>query len=149
MGTHPENYRSASKAWLPLSLLTIAFWGAWGLESKLIVDRISPWMNQVLFPLGLAPVMLWVLRSKSKRVVASKAKGITAALFTGILAGVGNMAFYLALSAGGKASIVTPLTCLFPVVTVLMAFYLLHESVSLLQAVGLIASFVSIYLLSA
>src|SRR5690242_6396225 len=51
-------------AWFWLSMLTIALWGAWGIQSKLIVDRISPWMNQVLFPLGLVPVMAWMLRSR-------------------------------------------------------------------------------------
>jgi uncharacterized membrane protein len=65
-----------------------------------------------------------------------------------VLAGTGNVAFYLALSAGGKASIVTPMTCLFPVVTVTLAYFVLRERVTSLQATGMLMSFVAIYLLS-
>ena len=52
-------------AWLWLSLLTIFLWGGWGLQSKLIAERISPWMNQVLFTLGLLPLVVWILFSKN------------------------------------------------------------------------------------
>lgn len=141
---------TSSRAWLFLALATILFWGAWGIESKLIVEKISPWMNQVLFPLGLVPVLAWALRSRRLRTgdPANRTKGAVAAILTGALAGAGNVAFYLALSAGGKASIVTPLTCLFPVVTVLLAYCTLRERVTSVQAAGLLISFLSIYLLS-
>ena len=139
-----------SRAWLLLSLATILLWGAWGTESKLIVEKISPWMNQVLFPLGLLPVLAWAFQSRGLHAggPANRIKGAAAAILTGVLAGAGNVAFYLALSVGGKASIVTPLTCLFPVVTVLLAYYMLRERVTSVQAAGLLISFVSIYLLS-
>src|ERR1051326_1010736 len=62
-------------AWLWLSLLTIFLWGGWGLQSKLIAERISPWMNQVLFTLGLLPLVVWILFSKNLHTGVSLPKG--------------------------------------------------------------------------
>ena len=135
-------------AWLWLSLLTIVFWGSWGLQSKMVVDRISPWMNQVLFPLGLLPLMAGMLFSKRRNEGSDKRKGARYAIVTGVLGGAGNIAFYLALEQGGKVSIVAPLTCLFPLVTVLGAYFVLKEQLNRTQVAGLAVALVAIYLLS-
>jgi bacterial/archaeal transporter family protein len=135
--------------WMVLSLLTVVLWGAWGLQSKIISDRMSPWMNQVLFPIGLIPAVLWALRSKNvRRVTAEPRKGIWYAFLTGVLGGSGNIAFFLALASGGKASIVVPLVGLAPLVTVALALVILKESLTKAQIVGLGFALVSIYLLS-
>ena len=135
--------------WMLLSLLTVALWGAWGLQSKIITDRMSPWMNQVLFPLGLIPAVLWTLRSKNvRRTTAEPRKGIWYAFLTGVLGGSGNVAFYLALAAGGKASIVVPLVGLAPLVTVVLALVILKEKLTKAQIAGLGFALISIYLLS-
>jgi transporter family protein len=49
---------------------------------------------------------------------------------------------------GGKASIVSPVTALFPVVTVVLAVTLLHERVGTTQKLGLVLALIAIYLLS-
>jgi len=135
--------------WMLLSLLTVALWGAWGLQSKIITDRISPWMNQVLFPLGLIPAVLWTFRSKNlRRVTAEPGKGIWYAFLTGALGASGNVAFYLALAAGGKASIVVPFVGLAPLVTIVLALVILKESLTKAQVAGLGFALASIYLLS-
>jgi transporter family protein len=136
-------------AWMWLSVVTIVLWGAWGLESKLVVDRISPWMNQVLFSLGLVPVIVWLLFSKRVHSGTNMRRGAWYALLTGLLGGVGNIAFYVALARGGKVSVVVPLTCLFPLVTVIAAFLILKEKLTRAQNLGLVLALVAIYLLSA
>jgi transporter family protein len=137
-----------SRAWLWLSILTILLWGVWGLVSRMIVDRISPWMNQVLFPIGLLPPMIWMLFSKNLRRATRVTKGSTYAFITGILGGTGNIAFLAAMSVGGKASVVVPWVGLAPLVTVIMARTLLKESITRQQIAGLALSLVAIYLLS-
>jgi transporter family protein len=69
-------------------------------------------------------------------------------LSTGVLGGAGNLAFYLALAKGGKAAIVVPLVGLAPLVTVIMAFFFLKESLNRTQILGLLLALVSIFLLS-
>lgn len=134
-------------AWLWLSLLTVLLWGAWGLQSKLVVDRISPWMNQILFPLGLVPVMVAMTLSKRFSGGNDTRAGSFWAFVTGILGGVGNIAFYLAL-LGGKVSVVVPLTGLFPLVTVAAARVFLKERINRKQFAGLVVAAAAIYLLS-
>src|SRR5690349_11094046 len=107
----PEgNTAGYSKApWMLLSLVTVALWGAWGLESKIIVDRMSPWTNQVLFSIGLVPLVSWMAFSKNlRRTAGNMKKGSTYGFVTGLLGGSGNIALYLALARGGKASVVIP-----------------------------------------
>ena len=135
--------------WMLLSLLTVALWGGWGLESKIIVDRISPWANQVLFSIGLAPLVLWMAFSRNlRRVSGTRSKGLIYGLLTGLLGGTGNIAMYLALARGGKASIVIPFVGLAPLVTVVLALALLGESLNRVQIAGVVLALVSIYLLS-
>jgi transporter family protein len=135
-------------AWLWLSLLTVFLWGAWGLQSKIIAERISPWMNQVLFPLGLLPPMIWVLFSRNLRQGVSLPKGASYAFITGVLGGTGNIAFIAAMGVGGKAAVVVPFVGLAPLVTVILARALLKESITRAQVAGLMLALIAIYLLS-
>jgi bacterial/archaeal transporter family protein len=135
--------------WMLLSILTVVLWGAWGLESKIVVDRISPWMNQVLFSIGLLPLVVFMLFSKRLRRTGQKNwTGAGYALATGLLGGTGNIALYLALGAGGKASVVVPLVGLAPLITIVLAVLILKESINPTQMVGLGFALVSICLLS-
>ena len=135
-------------AWLWLSLLTIFLWGAWGLESKIIAERISPWMNQVLFTLGLLPPMAWMMFSKNLRTGASLPKGGAYAFVTGVLGGTGNIAFIASMGLGGKGSVVVPFVGLAPLVTVIMARAFLREKITRTQIAGLVLALAAIYLLS-
>ncbi|MDE1175590.1 MAG: EamA family transporter [Edaphobacter sp.] len=136
-------------AWLFYSLLTILVWGAWGATSKVASDGIDANTNQIFFTLGLLPLMFFVLRSPRIRGGHQRRSGIAWAFFTGLLGGVGNIAFFRALEIGGKASIVVPTTALFPLVTVVLAVIVLHERISTEQWFGLALAFIAIYLLSA
>jgi transporter family protein len=132
-----------------LSLLTVFLWGVWGLESKVIVDRISPWMNQVIFSVGLLPPLVWMLFAKNLRQTPGSARtGALFGLLTGIFGGIGNLALYLALGRGGKAAIVVPLVGLAPLITVVIALIWLHESLNRMQWFGVVLAMISIYLLS-
>ena len=140
-------------AWLLWSLATIALWGAWGLVSKVASDGVDVYANQLLYTVGLAPLMLfvaWTVWKRSPREsTRERRKGIFWAFLTGILGGLGNLAFFQALVKGGEASIVAPVTALFPMVTVLLAVLFLKERIGRTQWMGLALAFVAIYLLSA
>jgi bacterial/archaeal transporter family protein len=135
--------------WMLLSILTVFLWGAWGLESKIIVDRISPWMNQVLFSAGLVPLVFVMLFSKDlRRREGSEKRGASYGLATGVLGGTGNIALYLALGTGGPASVVVPIVGLAPLITIVLALLILKESINRMQIAGLGLALISIYLLS-
>jgi len=139
--------------WLFWSLVTIVLWGTWGLVSKIASDGVDAYMNQLLFTVGIAPLLIFVSWKVRKGVAGEnregRNRGIFWAFLTGILGGAGNMAYFEAMVKGGKASVVTPVTALFPMVTVLLALIFLKERLGRLQWIGLGLAFVAIYLLNA
>lgn len=139
--------------WLSWSLMTIVLWGTWGLVSKIASNGVDAYVNQLLYTLGLAPLMVFVgwtvHRQRARDTGEHRAAGVFWAFLTGILGGVGNIFFFEALVKGGKASIVAPVTALFPMITVLLALVFLKERLGRVQWIGLGLAFVAIYLLSA
>lgn len=150
MTEQPPSARAKSKLppWLLFSLLTIALWGVWGAMSKAISDHINAYVNQVLFTVGLIPLVLLVLRSKRLSGGSNRKRGIFYAFITGILGGTGNIAFFKSLTLGGQASVVVPMTGMSPLVTVLMALVVLRERMTRLQTLGVVLALLAIYLLS-
>lgn len=140
----------AMPRWLAYSLLTIGCWGAWGAVSKIASNDIDANTNQLLFTLGLLPLMLITARSPSisTGVGGARRAGIAWAFLTGILGGTGNIAFFRALVVGGQASIVVPVTALFPLVTVILALAFLRERLGVAQKIGLTLALAAIYLIS-
>jgi transporter family protein len=135
--------------WLAFSLLTILVWGAWGVISKVASEGVDANTNQIFFTFGLLPLIAIVWRSpRNAGGGAGRRTGLAWAFLTGILGGTGNIAFFHALVMGGKASIVSPVTALFPLVTVILAVTFLHERLGTAQKIGLALALVAIYLLS-
>lgn len=135
--------------WLAYSLLTIAVWGAWGAVSKAASAGVDADTNQIFFTVGLLPLILLVWRSpRIQSASEGRRMGIAWAFLTGILGGTGNIAFFHAMVIGGPASIVSPVTALFPLVTVILAMTLLHERIGTAQKIGLVVALAAIYLLS-
>jgi transporter family protein len=135
-------------AWLFYSLLTLVVWGVWGITSKILSDDINAYTNQVFFAIGVLPLLLLVVFSPRLKKGVHRGRGITFAFLTGILGGVGNIAFFKSLMVGGEASIVVPATSLSPIITVVLGYLILKERLSSLQKVGFALSLMAIYLLS-
>jgi bacterial/archaeal transporter family protein len=143
---------AALPAWLVWALATIILWGLWGLLSKVASASVDVYANQLLYTAGLFPLLVFVamrVRREPSSDLSSRRIGSAWAFLTGVLGGLGNIAFFAALIKGGKASIVAPVTALFPVVTVLLALLFLRERLGRVQWAGLALAFVAIYLLSA
>ena len=149
----PASKHAASRfpAWLWLSMLAMMLWGAWGIQSKLVMETMTPLANQIVFVVGLVPLAIWCLFAQP-RIAATLSRerrvGSLYAFLTGILGAVGNIAFFVALATGGAASIVVPLTSLFPLVTVVLAALWLGERVGRAQIAGVGFALVAIILLS-
>jgi transporter family protein len=148
-----EKSRLGLPLWLLWSLVTVVLWGTWGLVSKIASDGVDAYMNQLLFTAGIVPLLVFawwkVSRGWSGEQRVGRGRGMFWAFLTGILGGLGNMAYFEAMVKGGKASVVTPVTALFPMVTVVLALVFLKERLGRVQWVGLGLAFVAIYLLNA
>jgi bacterial/archaeal transporter family protein len=132
--------------WVWYALLCIFWWGLWGFLSKIGSDTASPLQMQILFTLGMLPValtMLVQLRGKLDR----NGGGIAYGLLCGVATGVGTIGYYAALR-DQKVSVVAPVTGLFPVLTVVLAFVVLHERLNKVQMGGMLLALASIVILS-
>ncbi len=121
-------------------------WGGWGVLSKPLSSSLSPWQVQSLSVVGLLPVVVWLARSPNLRSGSNRSRGFKLAFASGVLGSLGNVAYYQALALGGKAAAVTPITALYPLVTIALAILLLREHVNRVQGCGVILSLVALYL---
>jgi transporter family protein len=132
--------------WLRWSLLALLCWGVWAITAKLIGNALSGAHNQALSTIGILPVMLAFVLSKKSATSGNLGRGILFALTGGAVSCVGNVFYYDALSRGGKASTIVPLTALYPLATILLATLILKERLNRIQLGGILISLVAIYL---
>jgi drug/metabolite transporter (DMT)-like permease len=132
--------------WLRWTALALLSWGVWAIMAKLIGEALSGLHNQALSTLGILPVMLAFVLSKKSSTPGSRRRGILYALAGGAVSCIGNVFYYDALSRGGKAATIVPLTALYPLMTILLAMLLLKERLNRIQLGGVLVSLVAIYL---
>src|SRR6266567_2982205 len=135
--------------WLMYTLITMVLWGGWGFISKPVAEKLSPWQVQTLSAVGLVPVIALLTLSKTMRAGPRLGHGLWLPFASGVIASVGNVAYYEALATGGKAADVTPLTALYPVVTIALAMIFLHERLNWIQMLGVLTSLTALYLFNA
>src|SRR6202795_3138382 len=132
--------------WLWYALLCIFWWGLWGFLSKIGSEKASPMQMQILFTLGMLPVALGMLAQMRGKLDRNRG-GIAYGLLSGVATGLGTLGYYAALR-DQNASVVTPLTGVFPVLTVVLAFVVLRERLNRVQMGGMLLALASIIILS-
>lgn len=130
---------------LPAALVLLA-WGAVGLLQKLSTNYLSAESALIWLVAGYVLLVPWLLPGKS--VFTYSSRSLAFALISALLNTLGAWALLAAMKNGGKASIVVPLTALYPLVVVVSAPFVLHESISLLQGLGILFALASVVLLS-
>jgi transporter family protein len=133
--------------WLIFSIVTIVFWGIWGLLSKLVLNYLDWKQFFVISDIGiLAVTIIFYLYFRPNLSNINQA-GLIFALVVGVIGSIAAIGFYLALTTS-KASIVVPLTSLYPVVTVLLSFLILKENITIVQGLGVFLALVAMVLIS-
>jgi transporter family protein len=128
--------------WLLYTLVTMLLWGGWGLLSKPLSMSLTAWQVQCLSTIGLLPVLPFLVLGC--RAGGIRGRGLWLGLAAGIIGSGGNIAYYQALAAGGKAAEVMPLTSLYPLVTIGLGFLVLREKVNRVQILGILLSLAAI-----
>lgn len=132
--------------WAGFAAITLIAWGVVGLLQKLSTNHISAESSLIWLVVGF--LLLNPLLYPGKTIFHYSALDWIWGLASGALNSLGAWALFAALKSGGKASIVAPLTALYPVVVIPLALVFLHESVTLLQGCGVACALVSVALLS-
>jgi transporter family protein len=132
--------------WLGYALLCIFWWGLWGFLSKVGSAAASPMQMQILFTLGMFPVAAGMLLGMRGKVDRDRV-GVSYGLLCGIVTGLGTLGYFAALRVQ-DASVVTPITGVFPALTVVLAFIVLRERLNRIQIGGMLLALASIVILS-
>jgi len=132
--------------WFFMAVVIMLAWGIVGLLQKLSTNHLSA--ESALIWLVVGFLLLQPLFYPGKAILGYPATSLVWALLSGVLNALGSWALLIAMSSGGKASIVAPFTALYPLVVVFLAPMLLHESMTRLQGVGVLCALAAVVLLS-
>lgn len=132
------------KDWFFFGILALIFWGFWGLFPKLATNYINPKSVLIFQTMGYFLVLPFVLLSLHFRPEIHP-KGIIFAICGGLAAAMGAIFFFYSI-AKGKASVVVTMTALYPLVTIILSFLLLKETITLKQTIGLILAIIAMLL---
>jgi len=132
--------------WFYFAAITLGAWGIVGLLQKLSTNYISAESSLIWLVVGF--LLLEPFFYPGQEALHYSAWNLTWALLSGTLNALGAWALFAAMKAGGKASVVSPLTALYPLPVVVVVPFLLHESPTLLQFAGIICALIAVLLLS-
>lgn len=132
---------------LLLGLMVILLWGIWGFAAKIAISDIG---LQAMFWITLISdifIVLYLLLSNQFFPLRLEEKGMIYSVIAGFGGGIAIVLFYILLKKY-QASIVIPLTSLYPVVVVLLGILILKEKITYFNGIGVILALIAIYLLS-
>lgn len=133
-------------AWLTPALLALLSFGLWGFFTKLAITYIDSKSALIYQSIGVVVVGLIALSFMNFKPEFDT-KGLGFAVMTGAFYSVGCLFYFMAADKGKIITVVT-LTALYPLVTIFLAYWLLNETVSVKQYVGIGLAFVAIILMS-
>lgn len=143
---HADGRRIISP-WLLLALAAVVLWGVTGLVQKISTNFVSAEASAFCFLLAFIPFAGALLISNPLPRGVDKQTWLLAILL-GFTLALGNVTILLAFARGGKASIISPLAGLYPVVSIPLAILWLHERVKAREALGIVLALTAVVMLS-
>ncbi len=132
------------KDWRFLIFVYIILAGVWGVVQKVASAELNVMTLSFVSFLSAAFVVTLLT---FKGVELYSTKGVLTAVIGGVLGGIATIAFYGALK-NAPVSLVVPLSSMSILVTVILAHFVLKESISLRHFAGIALGTVAIILLS-
>jgi bacterial/archaeal transporter family protein len=121
--------------WFFYALTSLLLYGFWGLFSKLATNYIGSRTALVYDIIGAVLVGL-IFFATNNWEWKGDIRGVVFAILTGVAGTVATLCYLIAVSKGSSA-IVIPLTSLYPVITVLLAFFVLKEPITVRHLFGI------------
>jgi len=136
------------KSWIFSSVSALILWGFWGFLGKVSSQNVPNKTLLLLGSLGFA-IAFPITYLLFPRELRFNIRNINYyyALTSGIFAGIGVLFFYIALEKGDSSKVVA-FTAMYPLVTFLLSFTLLHESLTIYKITGIIFAVTAAILLS-
>ena len=132
--------------WILPALGVILAWGLWGFLPKLTTQYLRPRSVLVYEVFGAICVALIVLYSMNFRLEVNW-RGASLAVMAGAMGIVGALCYVLAMARGPVALIVT-FTALYPILSIVLAWLMLGETISLRQGMGIVLGLIAMVLIA-
>lgn len=132
--------------WQLASILSLIMWGLWGFILKFVSKNVEWYQIYVVGSLITIIISSGAAIIYKDHLLISQ-RDIFVILASSVAGALGYIFFIMALK-DGKASIVVPLTALYPAITVVLSYTVLHEQITLLQIIGIILAIIAAVLLS-
>ncbi len=121
--------------WIALALVSILLWGAAALLQKMATNDISGsaaalWFLVAFAVIGGAMLLYEPLPDAVSPTIWLLVIGL------GFMLALGNFTILLAFASGGKASIITPMTGLYPLISIPIAILAMGETMNWREATG-------------
>jgi bacterial/archaeal transporter family protein len=133
--------------WIVTAVLALLFWGGWGFFQKLATNSMPPKSVYLFTVSGAFITAFLVLVSLHFRVEVTQ-KGMGFAILAGLMGSIGGLCFVHSVSKG-KASVVITMTALYPLVTILLSFFFLRETITIKQGIGIVFALLAMLFLAA
>jgi transporter family protein len=131
--------------WVLFSVAALVSWGVSGFLRKQATVHISPWVIVVFQSLTVMTLATIAVAIRGGPVLTTET--VLLAIAGGSFQYLANISLAFSL-ARGPASVVVPVTSMYPVVTLVLAFFILGETISAMQALGLLCSAGALYAFS-
>jgi transporter family protein len=129
------SWRSAFSVWMLYSLLALFLFGVACITMKFATRHISDELSTIFYTLGYIILAIVIIAAGSVEWnVSLKNWGL--GILVGLLMNGATLTLFVAYR-WGKASIVTPLTALYPLVTVVLAGLILKERFDMIKVVAI------------
>jgi len=133
--------------WLIYAVFSLLMYGLWGFFPKMASENgIEPRSILIYEAIGTLGVVLIVLAFVGFRPEFN-GKGFTFALIAGTAGAIGSLLFLFALSKG-KASVVVTMTALYPLIVIILSFFVLKEPLTIKQGIGIVFAVAAVVLFS-
>jgi len=132
--------------WFLPAAVVLVSWGVVGIFQKLATNHISAEFTLIWQTVGFCLFLPFVVPVEP--LSAYPLRGVTYGLLAGALTNLGSLFLFAALRSGGKVAVVAPFCALYPLIVVFLAPFVLEESVTALQGIGVLCAVVAIVLLS-
>jgi transporter family protein len=135
-------------SWLALSLICLFFYGVWGFLSKFLSSELNAPSLLIYSLMGSAlGIPLYILTYRNSFSFQWQNGWTYLGISVGIFASIGTLLFFNAIGQG-EASKVVVITSLYPIVTTILAFLFLNETISFSKIIGILLCLAGIVILS-
>jgi drug/metabolite transporter (DMT)-like permease len=139
---------AALDRWFLLALAPLALWGSSALLQKICTNDIPGDVSTFWFLIGLLPVTLVVWATQPMKSGLPSSAWLLAVLM-GLFLGLGNLTLLAAYAKNGKASVITPMAGLYPLVSVPLAVLWFGERVNAREWIGILLALAAVIALTA